>query len=97
MDIFLKLGWYFREKWRRYLLASLLLIAVDVLELSIPWLVGILIDQVLARSLTPESLGGYVLAVAVLLTAVLIGAALFARDPGKPKPPVSRSTRCRCC
>lgn len=31
-----------------------------------------------------------VLAVAVLLTAVLIGAALFARDPGKPKPPVSR-------
>lgn len=66
MDIFLKLGWYFREKWRRYLLASLLLIAVDVLELSIPWLVGILIDQVLARSLRPESLGSYVLAVAVL-------------------------------
>lgn len=32
-----------------------------------------------------------VLAVAVLLTAVLIGAALFAREPDKsPKPPVSR-------
>jgi NADH-quinone oxidoreductase subunit J len=32
-----------------------------------------------------------VLAVGVLLTAVLIGAALFARDPGtKPEPPASR-------
>ncbi|HLT63544.1 MAG TPA: ABC transporter transmembrane domain-containing protein [Pseudohongiella sp.] len=66
MDIFLKLGWYFRAKWRRYLTASLLLLAVDVMELSIPWLVGRLIDQVLASSLTPQRLGGYVLGVAAL-------------------------------
>lgn len=72
MDIFLKLGWYFREKWRRYLLASLLLIAVDVMELTIPWLVGQLIDQVLARSLTAESLAGYVLAVAGLGIVIYI-------------------------
>ncbi|TFH74899.1 ATP-binding cassette domain-containing protein [Gammaproteobacteria bacterium LSUCC0112] len=70
MDIFLKLGWYFREQWRRYLLAGLLLIAVDVLELSIPWLVGRLIDEVLAQSLTTQSLLTYV--VAVLVLGVLI-------------------------
>lgn len=72
MDIFLKLGWYFRAKWRRYLLASLLLIAVDILELSIPWLVGRLIDQVLARSLGMQDLLGYVLLVAGLGVVIYI-------------------------
>jgi ATP-binding cassette subfamily B multidrug efflux pump len=70
MDIFLKLGWYFREQWRRYLLAGALLIVVDLLELTIPWLVGQLIDEVLAQSLSSASLWAYVIAVAVL--AVLI-------------------------
>ncbi|MDO9519856.1 MAG: ABC transporter transmembrane domain-containing protein [Pseudohongiella sp.] len=70
MDIFLKLGWYFRAKWRRYVLAGVLLIAVDVLELTIPWLVGRLIDEVLAQSLTSQSLTQYV--VAVLVLGVLI-------------------------
>tara|TARA_R110002072_G_scaffold301164_3_gene480326 strand:+ start:113909 stop:115654 length:1746 start_codon:yes stop_codon:yes gene_type:complete len=66
MNIFLKLGWYFREQWRRYALAALLLVAVDVLELSIPWLVGRLVDEVLAQSLTPQSVWTYVLTIAVL-------------------------------
>ena len=70
MDIFLKLGWYFRAKWRRYALAAILLIAVDVLELSIPWLVGRLIDDVLAQRLTGQSLMQYV--VIVLILGVLI-------------------------
>ncbi|MDP2285165.1 MAG: ABC transporter transmembrane domain-containing protein, partial [Pseudohongiella sp.] len=70
MDIFLKLGWYFREQWRRYVLAGLLLIAVDILELSIPWLVGRLIDDVMAQSLDQRSLIMYV--VAVLLLGILI-------------------------
>lgn len=72
MDIFLKLGWYFRAKWRRYVLAAVLLIAVDVLELSIPWLVGRLIDDVLAQSLTNQSLTQYVMAVLVLGVLIYI-------------------------
>jgi len=72
MDIFLKLGWYFRAKWRRYLLASLLLIAVDVMELSIPWIVGLVIDQVLANNLTQQSLTLYVLVVAGLGVVIYI-------------------------
>lgn len=70
MDIFLKLGWYFREQWRRYLLAGALLIVVDLLELTIPWLVGQLIDEVLAQSLSPASLWTYVIAVAVLAVVI---------------------------
>jgi ATP-binding cassette, subfamily B, multidrug efflux pump len=72
MDIFLKLGWYFRAKWRRYVLAGVLLIAVDVLELTIPWLVGRLIDEVLAQSLTTQSLTQYVLMVLVLGVLIYI-------------------------
>jgi ATP-binding cassette, subfamily B, multidrug efflux pump len=72
MDIFLKLGWYFRAQWRRYLIAGLLLIAVDILELSIPWLVGALIDQVLEQSLDSASLWRYVLTIAGLGVAIYI-------------------------
>lgn len=66
MDIFLKLGWYFRAKWRRYSLAAVLLIAVDVLELTIPWLVGRVVDAVLEQTLTAQSLGRYVLLILAL-------------------------------
>jgi ATP-binding cassette subfamily B multidrug efflux pump len=72
MDIFLKLGWYFREQWRRYVVAGLLLIIVDVLELSIPWLVGRLIDEVVARSLDSQRLMTYVISVLVLAVLIYI-------------------------
>lgn len=72
MDIFLKLGWYFREQWRRYVVAGLLLIIVDVLELSIPWLVGRLIDDVVARSLDSQRLMTYVISVLVLAVLIYI-------------------------
>lgn len=72
MDIFLKLGWYFREQWRRYVVAGLLLIVVDVLELSIPWLVGRLIDDVVARSLDSLQLMTYVLSVMGLAVLIYI-------------------------
>ncbi|ALO45341.1 ABC transporter transmembrane domain-containing protein [Pseudohongiella spirulinae] len=66
MDIFLKLGWYFRQQWRRYAVAGALLVLVDLLELSIPWLVGRLVDQVVQQTLDMRQLWTYVLAVAVL-------------------------------
>lgn len=72
MNIFLKLGWYFRKEWRRYAVAGLLLVAVDVLELLIPWLVGQLIDEVLAQSLTVSSLWRYVGTIAVLGVVIYI-------------------------
>lgn len=72
MGIFLKLGWYFREQWRRYVVAGLLLIIVDVLELSVPWLVGRLIDEVVARSLDSQRLMTYVISVLVLAVLIYI-------------------------
>ncbi|HDZ07528.1 ABC transporter transmembrane domain-containing protein [Pseudohongiella sp.] len=72
MNIFLKLGWYFRAEWRRYAVAGLLLVAVDVMELMIPWLVGQLIDDVLAQRLQPESLWRYVLIIAALAVVIYV-------------------------
>lgn len=66
MNIFLKLGWYFRQQWRRYAVAGALLVVVDLLELSIPWLVGRLVDQVVQQTLDMRQLWTYVFAVAVL-------------------------------
>lgn len=66
MNIFFKLGWYFRAEWRRYAVAGLLLVAVDVMELMIPWLVGQLIDDVLAQRLQSADLWQYVLIIAAL-------------------------------
>ncbi|MCX6874209.1 MAG: NADH-quinone oxidoreductase subunit J [Verrucomicrobia bacterium] len=58
----------------------------EVAEVSIPVLPVNAVGQELFTNAVPA-----VLAVGVLLTAVLIGAALFARDPGnKPEPPASR-------
>ncbi len=72
MNIFLKLGWYFRAEWRRYAVAGLLLVAVDVMELMIPWLVGQLIDDVLAQRLQPGSLWRYVLIIAALAVVIYV-------------------------
>jgi ATP-binding cassette subfamily B multidrug efflux pump len=52
--------------------AGLLLIIVDVLELSVPWLVGRLIDEVVARSLDSQRLMTYVLSVLVLAVLIYI-------------------------
>lgn len=72
MRIFLELAWYFRLKWRRYGMAAVLLIAVDVLELMIPWLVGRMIDRVLDQSLGTSELWQYVLLVAALGVVIYI-------------------------
>jgi len=72
MQIFVKLGWYFRAEWRRYAIAAVLLVVVDVLELMIPWLVGRVIDEVLTQTLTMSALWRYVSVMAALSVAIYI-------------------------
>lgn len=48
MQLFQRLSWFFREHWRTYLVALLLLTLVAVLNLSIPWLVGRSVDHLAA-------------------------------------------------
>ncbi|UTW11887.1 ABC transporter transmembrane domain-containing protein [Marinobacterium rhizophilum] len=47
MALFLQLGWFFREHWRTYGLALLMLAGVAVLNMSVPWLIGRAIDALL--------------------------------------------------
>jgi ATP-binding cassette subfamily B multidrug efflux pump len=44
--LFAQIGWYFRREWRRYLGAVVLLIAIAILQLLPPKLVGIIVDGV---------------------------------------------------
>ncbi len=60
MELFFKLGWYFKAQWRRYTAAILMLLGTDVLEMSVPWITGQLIDQVVANTLTTGLLLRYV-------------------------------------
>lgn len=46
MQLFAQLGWYFRQQWRRYLGAIVLLIIIAILQLIPPKVVGIVVDGV---------------------------------------------------
>ncbi|MDP1931062.1 MAG: ABC transporter transmembrane domain-containing protein [Gammaproteobacteria bacterium] len=72
MGLFFKLGWYFKAQWRRYAAAILMFIGVDVLEMSIPWITGRVIDHVLDQTLTQALLLRYVGIVATIALAVYV-------------------------
>lgn len=56
MQIFKKLGWFFKDKWKSYTLAIIALMAVAVLQLVPPRIIGIVIDEISLNTLTKESL-----------------------------------------
>ena len=60
MELFFKLGWYFKAQWRRYTAAILMLLGTDVLEMTVPWITGLLIDHVVADTLSRDLLMRYV-------------------------------------
>ena len=72
MELLLKLRWYFLEQWRRYTVAILMFIGVDILEMCIPWITGRVIDHVVADTLTPDLLQRYALAVIGIAIAVYV-------------------------
>jgi len=47
-----KLWWFFREHWKRYMAAVLLLVFVGFLDVIPPWLIGVLVDGVHQGTLT---------------------------------------------
>lgn len=72
MDIFLKLGWYFRSQWRRYLVAVLLLTVVAGLTMVPPWITGRIVDAVAAGTLTKEQLLQEVSVILVVAVATYV-------------------------
>lgn len=58
-DIFKKLDWFFKEQWKRYSVAILLLIISSVLEIVPPKLIGDTIDAIHRGQLTSDLLWQY--------------------------------------
>ncbi|QPA32571.1 ABC transporter ATP-binding protein [Thermaerobacillus caldiproteolyticus] len=56
-----KLGWFFKQHWRRYTVAIMLLILGGALEMIPPKLIGIAIDDIYIGGLTKEKLFLYAL------------------------------------
>ncbi|NLS43219.1 SmdA family multidrug ABC transporter permease/ATP-binding protein [BEV proteobacterium] len=54
MRLFAQLAWYFRQEWRRYLEAVVLLIIIAILQLLPPKLVGVIVDGV-TRDVMPAA------------------------------------------
>ncbi|MBM7659975.1 ATP-binding cassette subfamily B protein [Bacillus mesophilus] len=67
-----KLGWFFKEYWKRYTIAISLLIFVGILEVIPPKLIGVAIDAIHVGSLTSNQLFQYIIFLFVL-TFVLYG------------------------
>lgn len=52
MSALLKLGWFFRQEWRRYCVAFVTLLAIAGLIMVPPWLTGRVVDAIATRQLT---------------------------------------------
>ncbi len=72
MKIFLDLGWYFKAQWRKYAIAVLMLLSVDVLEMLIPWITGRLIDHIVAQTLSLQLLLRLVGSIVLIALAVYV-------------------------
>ena len=72
MALFIKLGWYFRSQWRRYTAAILMLIGVDFLEMTIPWITGRVIDHVVEGTLKSPILWRFVAMLIAIAVAVYV-------------------------
>ncbi|WP_010283562.1 ABC transporter ATP-binding protein [Bacillus timonensis] len=56
-----KLGWFFKQYWKRYTVAILLLTLVGILEVIPPKLIGVAIDEIHIGTLTSEKIIQYLL------------------------------------
>ncbi|GAB2697540.1 ABC transporter ATP-binding protein [Paenibacillus thermoaerophilus] len=53
-----KLAWFFREHWKRYTVAILLLVIVGIIDIVPPWLIGVAVDGIHQGTLTGGKLAG---------------------------------------
>ena len=68
MEIYRKLGWFFKDKWKSYLVAIIALLFVAFLQLIPPRIIGIVIDEIALNIITTNSLIKWL--VILLLTAM---------------------------
>ncbi|EQB2603437.1 ABC transporter transmembrane domain-containing protein [Aeromonas salmonicida] len=66
MSVFSRLGWFFKEQWRRYLIAISLLMMVALLTVIPPKVVGWVVDGIAKGSLDNDTLMDYLAGLFVL-------------------------------
>ncbi|MBX4181192.1 SmdA family multidrug ABC transporter permease/ATP-binding protein [Sodalis sp. CWE] len=72
MRLFAQLSWFFRREWQQYLGAITLLIIIALLQLVPPYLVGIIIDNVVTGQATRRQLALWLGIMAATATLVYI-------------------------
>lgn len=66
-DVLGKLMWFFKEHWKRYTLAIVLLILASVVEVMPPWILGQAIDAMTNAVMTQEKLLYYVFSILLII------------------------------
>ena len=71
-DVLIKLQWFFKENRKRYIIAVVLLIVANILEVIPPWLIGESIDAIHRETLTSTLLLQFVGALAAVLVVAYV-------------------------
>ncbi|MFC4322121.1 ABC transporter ATP-binding protein [Litchfieldia salsa] len=70
LSVLVKLSWFFKQYWKRYTVAILLLIFVGILEIIPPKLIGVAIDEIQTGALTKDKLIQYIVFLTVLAIVI---------------------------
>lgn len=71
-SVFYKLGWFFKENWKRYVIALVLLTVANILEVIPPKLIGNTIDAIHTQELTSELLWNYLILLIIILVLAYV-------------------------
>ena len=72
MKVFLKLGWFFKERKFQYTVGLLMLIFVAILQLVPPKIIGYTIDEIGDQTLTKSGLFKWLAIIAVVAIAMYV-------------------------
>lgn len=64
-----KLAWFFKEHWKKYTIAILLLLVANVIEVLPPWLLGQTVDLISDKSLKEDLLNKIIIAFVIVIIA----------------------------
>lgn len=69
-SVLFKLGWFFKQHWKRYTVAIILLILVGILEIIPPKIIGVAIDEIHIGTLTQDKIVQYLLYLGGLMVLI---------------------------
>jgi ATP-binding cassette, subfamily B, multidrug efflux pump len=71
-DVLFKLKWFFKDHWKRYTVASILMIAASVVEIVPPYFIGEAIDEMTLGFMTVDRLTFYTVVFIVMIIGIYI-------------------------